>query len=244
MIPGFFAAAASASGGGGGGTDPYFSSVIALLHFDDTNGSTEPVDETGKIWSGDGNAQVSTSAPLTGSGSGLLDGGGDYFTTPDHADFDLGSGDFTLEIDIEFGALPASSDAMGFASQWQTGGNLSWFFYVFNGGSGYSLYFTYSTNGSSSSNCFVAWSPSASTKYKLCVERNGTDLRFYVNGAQQGSTQSIAGSLYNGTAPLWIGGTPSTGANYFLNAKVDEFRLTGVARYVGSYTPVEPFPDS
>lgn len=225
--------------------DPYFSNVVSLLHFDDANGTTEPVDVTGKLWGGDGNAQVSTSAPLTGSGSGLLDGGGDYFTTPDHADFDLGSGDFTLEIDIEFGTLPASSDAMGFASQWLTGGNLSWFFYLFNMGSGYDLYFSYSTNGSSSSHALVTWSPSATTKYKICVERNGSDLRFYVDGVQVGATQTISGSIYNGTAPLWIGGTPSTGANYYLNAKVDEFRLTtGVARYVGNYTPVEPFPDS
>ncbi len=229
----------------GGATDPYFSSVRSLIHFDDANGTIFPVDVKGKTWTAGADAVVSTSSPLTGSGSGLLDGTADHFSTPDHADFELGSGDFTIEIDVRFASLPAASGAMALVSKYLTPSDLSYFFYLFNSAGTYRLYFTYSTNGSASTNVFVNWTPSTATKYKLTVERNGANLRFYVDGVQQGSTQAVAGTFYNGNAVLRLGGTPSSGAAYPLNGKIDEFRLTvGVARYVGNYTPVEPFPDS
>lgn len=228
-----------------GGGDPYFASVTSLVHFDDANGTTAPIDIKGHAWVGNGHAQVSTTAPLTGTGSALLDGAGDYFSRADHVDFELGSGDFTIEIDASYAGLPTASGAMALASKYRNvGGNVSWMFYLFNSGGSLRLYFTYSTNGTATTNTFVAWTPSVGVKYKLCVERNGGSLRFYVNGTQQGATQAISGTLYDGVATVMLGQADAT-VSYYHNGKLDEFRLTkGIARYVGNYTPAEPFPNS
>jgi hypothetical protein len=73
-----------------------------LLHMDGTNGSTTFTDTnaggSAHTWTANGNAQISTAQSKFGGASGLFDGTGDYITTPDHADYTLGSGDFTIDL--------------------------------------------------------------------------------------------------------------------------------------------------
>jgi hypothetical protein len=67
-----------------------------------TNGGTTFTDtSTGaKTVSVFGNAQTSTAQARIGSSSGLFDGTGDYLTVPDSADWDMGTGDFSYEVQI------------------------------------------------------------------------------------------------------------------------------------------------
>lgn len=73
----------------------------ALLHFDGAKFTTAIVDSNAggspHVWTAVGNAQIDTLQSVFGGASLLLDGTGDYVTTPAHADFNLGSGDFTIE---------------------------------------------------------------------------------------------------------------------------------------------------
>ena len=60
----------------------------------------------------------------------------------------------------------------------------------------------------------VSWTPSTGTWYHVAVTKSGTSVKFYVNGSQQGSTQTCTGTdIYNGTAPFEIGGW-AAGATY------------------------------
>lgn len=76
------------------GTD---SSVVSHIHFDGADGSPTITDETGKVWTAHGNAQLDTATFVFGTASGNMDGSGDYWTTPSHADFNMDALDFTFE---------------------------------------------------------------------------------------------------------------------------------------------------
>jgi len=64
------------------------------------------------------------------------------------------------------------------------------------------------TDGSTPAcNQTVSWAPTVGTWYHLAVTKSGTSMKFYVNGAQQGATQTCGSStIYDGTAPFEIGG--------------------------------------
>ena len=79
--------------------DQVFNNVSLLLHGDGTNGSTTITDSslTPKTVTAVGNAQISTAQSKFGGASIAFDGTGDYLTVPDNADFEFGSGNFTIE---------------------------------------------------------------------------------------------------------------------------------------------------
>ena len=82
----------------GGGNDAY---TKVLLDFDGDDGGVVVTDSNvggaSHVWTAAGNAQIDTAIKKYGTGAGLFDGSGDYFSTPDHADFTVGSSDFTVD---------------------------------------------------------------------------------------------------------------------------------------------------
>ena len=83
-----------------------------LLHADGTDAGTTFTDsstyQSAKTVTANGNAQLDTAQQKFGTASGLFDGTGDYLTTPDHADFSFGSGDFTIDFWVRFSSLAAN----------------------------------------------------------------------------------------------------------------------------------------
>ncbi len=69
------------------------------MHFSGSNGSTTFVDNSPvtKSFTVNGNSQISTAQSKFGSSSLLLDGTGDYLSSPSNADYAFGTGDFTIE---------------------------------------------------------------------------------------------------------------------------------------------------
>jgi hypothetical protein len=80
-------------------SDLYYDNVALLLPFDGADGATAATDysPTPKTVTFAGNAQLDTANKKWGNASLLLDGTGDYLSIPDHADWDLGTGDYTVE---------------------------------------------------------------------------------------------------------------------------------------------------
>src|SRR5262249_6213557 len=78
-----------------------------LLHFNAPDATTGFFDDnfggSAHVWTAAGNAQIDTAQSKFGGSSGLFDGTGDWISTPDSADFTLGTGDFT----VDFWARPA-----------------------------------------------------------------------------------------------------------------------------------------
>jgi len=228
--------------------DQYYNSCSLLCHFDSLNPSGRFIDNSRnnfKITSS-GDAKLSTSQYKFGGASAYFDGTIDYLLIPDNNAFELGSSDFTLESFVYFVTLPSSNGYYStIISKWSSSNN-SYFIYLYNNAGTYQLYLTYSTNGTSNTNLGVNWTPNVGQWYHIACVRSSTNVYFWVNGVQQGATQSISGTLYNGTAPLEIGANILGSSNTVLNGYLDELRITkGVARYTANFTPPSaPFPNS
>lgn len=219
--------------------DPFFQNVVSLLHFNGADGGTSFVDQTGKTWtSGNAtNARLSTTDPRFGSGCLLLTGASIF--TADSADWDFGSGDFTIECWIR----PANTSSTGaIVAQWDGGsGGRSWVVYQV----GASFQFSYSVDGVNFINAFSApagWSTSA--YQHIAVSCNSGVIRGFVNGVQVGTDHSRQGALFNSTLPLRLGDNHEGGTLY--NGRIDDLRITkGVGRYPANFTPpTAPFPDT
>jgi hypothetical protein len=223
--------------GGVGGND---ANTVALLHFNGSDGSTTITDSnvggSAHTWSVNGNAQIDTAQSVFGGASGLVDGSGDWFSTPNHADFQFGSGDFAIDLRVRFASI---TDAILVGLSHFTSTNRTWILYYDTATS--QLQFIYYADGVTGTTKGVSWSPSTGTWYDVRVTRNGNNLRFFVNGTQVGSTQDVTGLTmftgWNAAPNLTIGAAATTGI-LPANGWFDEVRISkGVARHTSNFTP-------
>jgi YD repeat-containing protein len=224
--------------------DPYIDYVSLLLHGNGANGATVFTDSgrAPKMLTASGNAQISTAQSKYGSASLLLDGAGDYLTAPASADYEFGTGDFTIETWVYIAALPAAGGASQvMASVWDaTGSKRSWqFLYRQTAGNVHNIIFSLSSNGSTSSGLTTTWTPSANTWYHIAVARQSGTTTIYLNGTSLGSNGTVTGAPYVSGRPITIGALgDSASIGHFLNGYLDDFRITkGVARYTANFTP-------
>ena len=116
-----------------------------------------------------------------------LNGSNQYLSTPVSADFEFGTGDFTVSLNCRFVTISSSilqiislgDGAIGGTSPTQCGwmirydtGLLNFYRYEHP----VETYFTFS------------WSPSTATDYNIVVTRTGTSLKAVVDGGQIGTT--------------------------------------------------------
>lgn len=87
-----------------------------------------------------------------------------------------------------------------------------------------SMNFDWQSNGTTGTGVAVSWSPSTSTWYHIVVTKTGTSVKFYVNGSQQGTTQTGAFStIFNGTTKFEIGQwTEDAASNRSFDGFIDE----------------------
>jgi hypothetical protein len=221
-------------------SDPNFSNVVLLYGFDGPAYS----DESGKGHSTSGSsasAVLDTSIIKFGNGSLSLPNA--WAQWADDADFEFGSGDFTIEGWFRFTAVESGFHA--FASKYNASSNQrSWLWYYDGSGN---MVFGVSTNGSAVTNIVsTAWTPTAATWCFLAASRASGTLKIFVDGSQIASVASTH-NLFSGTAPLRLGGLESSGTvSSLFNGNVDEFRITkGVGRYTANFTPpTAAFPRS
>lgn len=128
------------------------------------------------------------------------------------------TGDLTFAAWVNF----ESTGTMGIFSKVETAGNnRSYYLYLLTGNS---LSFGSYTNGTGASGTTstVSWTPSTATWYHIIMVYDASEgeVKFFVDGVQQGSTQTGHGtSIYNGAAPFHIGAWSTTD---FLDAKVQD----------------------
>lgn len=219
--------------------DPDFANVVVLLHMDGSDASTTFTDVKGHTFTAAGNAQIDTAQSKFGGASGLFDGSGDYITTPDSADWDLGTGDFTIEFFIRFNALPASS-AYSLVGNYVSGTS-GWIVQFRNDAPGARL--TFGSSGDTPIDGFT-WSPSTATWYHVAITRASGTVKAWVDGTQVGSDVTNTENISGSTGVLMIGAL-NLGPLQYLNGWLDELRITkGVARYASGFTaPTQAFPD-
>lgn len=215
------------------------SRTVLMLHGDGTDGSTTVIDSSpvNGLVTCAGNAQLDSAQSYFGPTSLYFDGVGDYMTMPDSEAWNLGAGNFTIDMwwRLDVADLGVTNSIVG---PYGAAGNLGWLFdySLLSGGAR----FFWTTNGTSGGSVTWAWGPSTDTWYHLAVVRNSGDLYFFVNGTQTGSTGNISGvTIFNSTAVLGIGiyengGTPINP----MNGWIDELRIQkGEAVWTSAFTP-------
>ena len=223
--------------------DPCVGKLVSLLHMNGTDGSTAFTDVTGKTWTASGNAQIDTAQSKFGGASGLFDGTGDWIDTPDHADFTLGSGNFTVEFWARFNTVGgAQQNIAGQSNSLATNATTS---FVVSRNTSNQIAGVCGSGVTVIGLCTTA--PATVTTgqwYHIAFVRNGTAFNVYLDGVA-GTTSSLSSASVNDSAnKVAIGRQGELNSNFF-NGWIDDFRILKCARYTANFTPpTAEFPDS
>lgn len=225
------------------GRDPFFNNVSLLLHGEGADAGTTITDSSPrtKTCTAVNEATTRTAQFQFGAASVLVATAtnSSVVTVPDHADFNLGNGTFTLEMWVRLVTLTASSQILLTKA---TGTGVYPFTLAYNGSASGKFRFLCFNNASSlvvtiDSTTTVA----ADTWYFLQARRAGDTFALAVNGVQEGST-TTAVTLFNDSAPVSVGNY-SSAATFPLRGYFDDVRITkGAARPF--VLPGASFPDS
>lgn len=208
------------------------------LHMNGTDASTTFTDSSASSHSmtAHADAQIDTAQSKFGGASGLFDVTGDYVSTSDSADFDLGSGDFTIDTWVRFNST--SGTAQEIVGQYELANQRAW---TLDWNTSNELRFLYTTDGTASTQSVItfSWTPSAATWYHVALTRNGSNLRAFIGGTQIGTTQTLSATIFNSSADLTIGCLLNSGSPLLLfNGWIDELRIVkGTSVWTGNFTP-------
>jgi len=211
--------------------------TVLLIHANGSLSSTIFTDSSiySRTVTANGGAQIDTAQSKFSGASGWFDGSNDYLAIPDGADWDFGTGNFTIDFWVRFNStsgiqqfidqkVPSTAYSTYIAKE--SNNKLTMYFYD---GSGIRGQYTM-TN---------AWSVNNNQWYHLAFARNGSNALIFIDGVTQTLTTNTAwnGSLGSGTSALNIGGDVVNN-RYWVNGRIDEIRISkGVARWISNFTP-------
>ena len=209
-----------------------------LIHCDGADASTTFTDELGHTVTRTGNGQVDTAQSKFGGAAYLGDGSGDNVSIADHADLDVGTGNWTIDFWLRWNGTPnncwlfhkghdSPNSTYTFMCQCWPGSN--WIYIQINNG------------GTVVSAMQQSWTPSADTWYHLAFVRSGTSLFLFIDGVKKTGDMSYqafasGAACPTTTDPLKIGSYQD--ASYSFKGWIDEIRISkGTARWTADFTP-------
>ncbi len=154
-----------------------------------------------------------------------LDGTGDYVTVPSTADFNFGTGDFTIECWIYRSISNVQHNIFDFRT---TNTQNAPVVYIQN-----TNQLTYYVNGSIR---ITGTTVSTGVWHHVALSRQGTSTKLFFNGAQVGSTWTDTTNYIQ--SPLTIG-SRFDGISGNFNGYIDDLRII---KGVGLYTTTFPAP--
>lgn len=208
--------------------------VKLLLHFDGADNSTSFIDASpsarGAATVG-GTAKVSTAASKFGGASGLF--ASSWISYPDHADWTLGTGPFT--VDFWFNRQGGDGTQRFICGTVDTSG-------IYNG-TGFVIQLNAANkiqadigNGSAGVSLVGTTAFTTAGWHHVAHVRDVNTMRLFVDGVQEATT-SFAGTVNDPSSTLTIGRYGDYGAPFW-NGYIDEFRFSkGIARWTTNFTP-------
>jgi hypothetical protein len=169
-------------------------------------------------------------------GSGYFDGSGDYLSAPDSDAFWI-QGDFTFEAWV----YQVASKNVVVIAQWPISGTTS---FIFRIDATAKLSFAYQLSGGSGTNGTASTSTITYNTWNHVVwTRSGTTFKYFINGVQDATTQTVSGVFNNGTGVVNIG-LYNTGVDSYFNGYITDTRfVNGTALYSSNFTPpTTPLP--
>ncbi len=215
------------TGAGNGSSDEF---TKLLLHFDgDFKDSSNSVHA---IASNIGLASTPDSPLIPDSDIASFDGINDSLSIPDSNDWDMGTGDFTIDFWVRLDS-GATGDNTIF---WQgTNENMANFLDIDLNANKLRLFLNnFSVQHS------LTWSPSFNTWYHVAVVRSGDTFTSFIDGTSIGTTTDSDG--WGNFLENFIIGHRNNISTTFLKGKLEEFRISkGIARWTANFTrPTEP----
>lgn len=208
-------------------------STVSLLHMNGEDASTVFTDESEKVWTANGNAQIDIAQYKFGGASGLFDGTGDLIDTPDHADFDVSSGNFTIDCWIRRNTIGGFQEICGQCDSALTLTTISWLFRIDNTNHLVGGIYSGSTG-------YIAASAGTIINdgnwHHVAMVRSGNTITLYIDGVADGTISVVGVTANNSANKVSIGRLGEYSANYW-NGWVDEFRFSKVARWTSNFTP-------
>jgi hypothetical protein len=220
------------------GNDPF---TKTLLHFDGADASTTITDTnfggSAHTWTAAGNAQIDTAQSKFGGASLLLDGTGDYVSTPDHADFALGTSDWTVDAWFNCVGLTTAGGNIGGQGNAAADAAAVSFFLGRNATDEMVLRVSDGTTVGTLNGTTKFTNLLNTGWHHVAAVRTGNVLKLFIDGVQEGGDSAFTGSVQN-SAETFTVGARSAGGGTMWNGWIDEFRLSvGVARWTANFTP-------
>jgi hypothetical protein len=209
----------------------------AMLFGEGANNGTVITDESGKTWTAYGNAVTSTADKKYGTSSLYFDGTGDYIDTPSNADFNFGSGDFTIQAWVKLSANSLYQHVCGQIDSSGANANASYTFRINVDGK---ILFRYILSGTSTNvDCLSAVTVLVVDGWThVAVSRVGNNMRIYKNGVSSGGVFDMTGVTINSSSyKMAVGRFGEYVASNFYGY-IDSFELSkGIGRYTSDFTP-------
>ena len=231
-------------------SDPYFANVVLLAINDNAaNGTTTFADQSNSAHTINDPSSLTTysnlQAPTGMTTSALFSAAS--LNCADSADWDFGSGDFT----VEFMFYPSTTIGNAHNLIGQVGGNYprtNASFGIIQQSTNPAFYATSDNiNWDIASNQSLgsgAGSIAANNWYHGAVTRSGTTFNSFLNGVLSASTNTSSAAIYNSTDQLTIGNVTDLSTPF--SGYMACIRITkGVARYTANFTPPSlPLPNT
>ncbi|MCR4437413.1 MAG: LamG domain-containing protein [Eubacteriales bacterium] len=205
-----------------------------LMHMDGTNGGTIFTEESGKAVTVGGNVKTSTTQIKFGTASAYFDGDGDYLKLADSADWQMGTGDFTIDFWFRTDDVSAKRSFLFYGNDGNNNAGF-WLYHDTDGKVGVSL------GLSSPGNIISASAVSVGVWHHFALVRYGSNFTLYIDGTSTGSLTDSSGVTVPTTNPCFSIGReygdvyPNT---YSYKGYIDELRISkGIARWISNFTP-------
>jgi hypothetical protein len=170
-----------------------------------------------------GNTSVNSINPFQNNGtySMYFDGTGDYLKAPSSANYQFGTGDFTIEFWVYLNTVASNQilyDNRVTAGLYPT------------------IYMSTSTIKyyTNSADQITGGTLATGQWYYIALCRASGSTRLFVNGTQSGSTYTDANNYLVGTLTV---GSDGAAPGSYLNGYIDDLRVTKYARYTTTFTP-------
>jgi len=219
-----------AAGTSTGPSDDQFNRVSFLSHFEGSNNGVNNVFDDGSssnhTITANGNVTQGSFGPYGTNWSVDFDGG-DYFTVPQHADFNVDDGSYTMECFVN----TTFSGYQNIIACWDgaTSGNPGWGMFISSGNQFGMFVGTAEVGKAGAVVNDGAWHHLAGV-----FTNSGATITLYVDGAQI-STGSVTAPADNAASIIRIGAAGNASATSLYTGKISNLRLVkGTAVYSGS----------
>jgi len=216
--------------------------VVLLLHGNGTNNSQNNTFLDSSAYSlavtRNGNSTQGTFTPYGANWSNYFDGTGDYLSIPDGVAFEMGTGDFTIEAWVNPSALSASDARIW---SYQGAGGTVLILYILASGSGSQFAAAIRSHGATgytqTNGTTVA---KVGTWYHVAFSRSSGTTKLFVNGTQEGSTQTSQTQNIQTPSSPSIGGYSAGSSEYFTGYISNIRVIKGTAVYTTAFSSTVP----